>query len=290
MVCEYDLQTGNDFTVTLSRGNYTLNGLQNDAYILQEGVDYTVNGNSCTILTAYMDTLSLGEHSITFTMSGGVNPKLTIRVSETRIPDTTVPLAELETGLEQPVVNPFEDVHQKEWFYEDVVYVYLKGLMNGTSTQPMLFSPDLPLSRGMIVTALYRLEESPDVTSLDNPFKDVTQGMWYTAAVQWAAANKIVLGYGDDSFGPDDNITREQLATMIYRYQQYGGQSIAEVSEEYLFVDEDQISSYAKTSVSVLSKQGVIIGKPGNIFDPVGYTTRAEFATILHRVGKVNQY
>lgn len=176
--------------------------------------------------------------------------------------------------------NPFIDVHENDWFYGDVEFVHVNGLMIGTAAD--LFSPNAAITRGMVVTVLYRLAGSPYVAGLDNPFGDVATGQYYSGAVIWAAKNGIVFGYGDDSFGPDDFVTREQLAAILYRYAAWAKIALP-ASGDLTFNDKDSVSGYAKAPVSSLVKAGVINGKPSNLFDPKGNATRAEFAAMLHR-------
>ena len=109
----------------------------------------------------------------------------------------------------------FEDAKVTDWFYADVAYVFDKGLMKVTSDTT--FSPNLTPTRGMIVTILYRMAESPSIFG-SNTFDDVKSGSYYEDAITWAAANKIVAGYGNNKFGLDDFITREQMAAILYRY------------------------------------------------------------------------
>ena len=179
--------------------------------------------------------------------------------------------------------NPFKDIKKSDWFYDDVMYVYSHKLMGSTSTEAMLFSPNMPLTRGMIVTVLYRLVGSPDVSGLTNPFTDVAGNTWYTDAVKWAVENKIVNGYGNGKFGPDDNIIRQDMAVILMRYMSFIKYEYV-VTEEYrVFADEDKIDDYAKNAVQVLNKLGIINGKGNGIIDPKGMATRAEVAVMLHR-------
>ena len=178
----------------------------------------------------------------------------------------------------------FEDVGKDDWFYGDVEYAWDNLLMNGTSDTK--FSPKSTLTRGMLVTVLYRLEGAPSVAGKTNPFKDVPENRYFTEAVIWAAENKIVEGYPDEVFKPEQDITREQAATILYRYQTAKNGGPKEVEGTKTFADEDSISNYAKEAVGNLAAQGVINGKPGNVFDPKGNTTRAEIAAMLHRLLK----
>jgi hypothetical protein len=135
----------------------------------------------------------------------------------------------------------------------------------------------------MVVTVLYRIAGSPDVSGLANPFTDVPEGTWYTDAVKWAAANKIVGGYGNGKFGPEDNITREQLAVMILNYELFSNKIPLDILMDKEYADWNSISDWAKNAVNRVTMQGLMNGKPGGLFDPKGEATRAEFAAILHR-------
>jgi len=179
--------------------------------------------------------------------------------------------------------NPFRDVAESDWFYAAVMYVYENDLMLGTGAD--MFSPQLPLTRGMLVTILWRMEEEPDASGLENPFDDVPEGEYYTDAVKWAAANEIVLGYGDDKYGPDDNITREQLVTILWRYCIWKGidVSVGEDTNILSYNDAFDISEYAIAAFQWACGAGVIEGKPGGYLDPQGGATRAEIAAMLHR-------
>jgi len=188
------------------------------------------------------------------------------------IPDNWVPLV---PGF------PFTDVMPGTWYASDVLFMWERDLMRGTSATQ--FSPHGRVRRGMIVTVLYRMEGEPSVAGLDNPFTDVPGGMYYTDAVIWAAANEIVLGYGGNRFGPNDDVTREQLATMLYRYQEYKDEMAPDVNPERVFADAGRISGFATEPVAKLVKQGIINGKNNNMFDPKGNATRAEYAAMLHR-------
>ena len=114
-------------------------------------------------------------------------------------------------------------------------------------------------------------------------FEDVPSGQWYSEAVAWAAQNGIVSGMGDGLFAPNSDITREQMATILYRYEQFSGKIPPDIVADREFSDWDDISDYAKNPVNVLTAQGIINGKPGNLFDPKGTATRAEVAAMLHR-------
>ena len=176
--------------------------------------------------------------------------------------------------------NPFTDVSEKDWFYGDVMFVYENGLMLGTSKT--LFSPHGTATRGMMATILWRMEGSP-VPKGKNSFTDVEDGKWYADAITWTAENGIFAGYGKDKFGPDDPITREQLAAIFYRYADYKGYDLTVKGNLDKFKDADKITDYAKTAMQWAVGSGLVKGKSGNLLDPQGTATRAEIAAMLHR-------
>ena len=176
--------------------------------------------------------------------------------------------------------NPFTDVSEKDWFYGDVMFVYENGLMLGTSKT--LFSPHGTATRGMMATILWRMEGSP-VPKGKNSFTDVEAGKWYADAITWTAENGIFAGYGKDKFGPDDPITREQLAAIFYRYADYKGYDLIVKGNLDKFKDADKITDYAKTAMQWAVGSGLVKGKSGNLLDPQGTATRAEIAAMLHR-------
>ena len=176
--------------------------------------------------------------------------------------------------------NPFTDVSEKDWFYGDVMFVYENGLMLGTSKT--LFSPHGTATRGMMATILWRMEGSPAPKG-KNSFTDVEAGKWYADAITWTAENGIFAGYGKDKFGPDDPITREQLAAIFYRYADYKGYDLTVKGNLDKFKDADKITDYAKTAMQWAVGSGLVKGKSGNLLDPQGTATRAEIAAMLHR-------
>ena len=176
--------------------------------------------------------------------------------------------------------NPFTDVSEKDWFYGDVMFVYENGLMLGTSKT--LFSPHGTATRGMMATILWRMEGSPAPKG-KNSFTDVEDGKWYADAITWTAENGIFAGYGKDKFGPDDPITREQLAAIFYRYADYKGYDLIVKGNLDKFKDADKITDYAKTAMQWAVGSGLMKGKSGNLLDPQGTATRAEIAAMLHR-------
>ena len=178
------------------------------------------------------------------------------------------------------VVNPFTDVSEKDWFYNDAMFVYKNGLMLGTSKT--LFSPHGTVTRGMMATILWRMEGSLAPKG-GNSFTDVEAGRWYADAITWTTENGIFAGYSKDKFGPDDPITREQLTAIFYRYAVYKGYKLTVTGNLDKFEDADKITDYAKMVMQWAVGNGLIKGKSENLLDPQGTATRAEIAAMLHR-------
>ena len=180
----------------------------------------------------------------------------------------------------EPSDLPFTDVSTSDWFYGAVKFVYENGLMDGVGNN--LFAPNATLNRAMAVTILYRLEGSPAVTT-DAGFNDVAAGTWYTDAVNWAAANNIVNGVEGNNFDPTGSLTREQMATVLYRYAQYKGADVSASGDLSGFVDSANVSSWAADAVKWAVGSGLVNGVEGNALAPQGTSTRAQAATVLMR-------
>ncbi len=174
---------------------------------------------------------------------------------------------------------PFSDVGETDWFYESVRVVFEQGLMTGTATDS--FSPLLGTSRAMIVTILHRLEHTPDASV--SLFTDIPSGVWYTDAVAWAAANGIVQGYGDNRFMPEADVTREQIACILFRYAKYAGYDVSLRDSLTGFADANRISEWAVEAMQWAVGSGLIGGKGDGVLDPIGPAKRAEIAAILQR-------
>lgn len=180
---------------------------------------------------------------------------------------------------ETPVSLPFTDVKSGDWFYPAVQYAYAQGLMTGTSATT--FAPNGTMNRAMIVTVLYRLEKSPAVTGASK-FTDVPAGQWYSDAVAWAAANKIVNGYDETTFGPMNAVTREQMAAILFRYEQAKGLENVTLEENLnRFPDQNKISAYAIPALQWAVGQKIINGNADGTLDPTGTVTRAQVAQIF---------
>lgn len=176
--------------------------------------------------------------------------------------------------------NPrFDDVKPADWFYSSVETVCAKGLMTGTSART--FRPALPVTRGMLVTILYRLENYPKTAS-GSPFADVAAGSYYEKAIRWAA-NKIVTGYDAAHFGPDDALTREQLAAILYRFARDKRYDTGKSADLTGFADYSRISAYALEGLSWANAAGLVNGRSETELSPQGSATRAEVAAMLYR-------
>ena len=182
------------------------------------------------------------------------------------------------TFAETPL--PFTDVMEGDWFYDAVVYAYETGLMDGVGDN--LFAPNSETTRAQLVTILYRLAGQPAVSG-DLPFPDVESGTWYTDAVAWAAQNGIVNGVSDTEFAPGDNITREQLAVILYRYAAYQGYDVSQRADLSGFGDAESISGYAQEALSWAHAQGLVLGFEDGSLRPQGTASRAQIAAVLMR-------
>ena len=232
--------------------------------------------NACIDLTKYVPTWR------GYTFIGWYSDRsLTNKVSEVYLTrDLTVYAGWRVDENPSTGENPFTDVSEKDWFFDDVLFVYDYGLMVGTGKT--LFSPHETVTRGMMATILWRMEGSP-IPKGKNSFTDVEAGKWYADAITWTAENGIFAGYGKDKFGPDDPITREQLAAIFYRYADYKGYDLTVKGNLDKFKDADKITDYAKTAMQWAVGSGLVKGKSGNLLDPQGTATRAEIAAMLHR-------
>ena len=175
---------------------------------------------------------------------------------------------------------PFSDVTESDWFYDAVTYAYENGLMDGVGMG--LFAPNSETTRAQLVTILHRLAGQP-APSGDSGFSDVETGTWYTDAVAWAAQNGIVNGVSDTQFAPGDDITREQLAVILYRYATYQGYDVSQRADLSGFVDAGTISTYAQEALSWANAQGLVLGFEDDSLRPQGTATRAQIAAVLMR-------
>ena len=222
--------------------------------------------NAVTVTDRFGDAVRVTENSdgtYTFTMPNG---------------QVTITATFVET--EAPVGEPFLDVNEGDWFYDAVAYAYENGLMDGVGGNR--FAPNSATTRAQLVTILYRLEGQPAVSG-DLPFTDVEAGTWYTNAVGWAAQNGIVNGVGDDTFAPGNDLTREQLVTILYRYAEAKGYDVSASADLAGYPDGEEIQAYAREAMAWAVAENIIQGMEDDTLKPAGNASRAQIATILMR-------
>lgn len=252
---------------------------------------YATEGETVTITATpnagYMlDTLSVtaggkelevtdnGDGTYSFTMPSG---KVSITAAFAEDPDWVDPEQPEEPST--TVADIFNDVVPGAWYTDAVQYAYDNGLMTGTSVTT--FEPNTTTTRGMIVSMLHRLEGSPAVGIAD--FSDVAGGDWYADPVAWAASEGIVGGYGDGTFGPNDPITREQMASILYRYADYKGLDVSARASLDAYSDADSVSPWASDVMSWAVSEGIISGMTEDTLAPQGTATRAQVAAMFQR-------
>ena len=243
-------------------------------------------GSTVTVTVKPDEGYELDE--LTVTDKNGDSVKLTDKGDGKytfQMPASKVTVEAVFTAVEpEPEGLPFTDVTSGDWFYDAVAYVYDKGMMEGTTDTT--FAPAMNLTRSMIAQVLYNLEERPEAPGAAG-FPDVAAGAWYADAVNWAAARGIVKGYDTGAFGPEDSVTREQLAAILYRYAQAkgydttrGGMAVRE------FSDSASISDWAQEAMAWAVNAQVLSGKGNGVLDPQGTATRAEVAQMLMNFGE----
>ena len=177
--------------------------------------------------------------------------------------------------------NPFADVSESDWFFKNVEYTFKNGLFNGTTDTT--FEPNSDLTRAMLVTVLWRADGKPQ-TDFDIPFTDADNGEYYAEALRWAVSEGIVKGISDNLFAPNDSITREQTAAILFRYAQYKGTAPSGAWAIRLdYADTDKISDYSLEAVMYCRLKGIMMGGDNNFFSPQNNTTRAETSAVLQR-------
>ena len=222
--------------------------------------------STLTVTDRFGDAVRVTENSdgtYTFTMPNG---------------QVTVTATFVET--EAPVDEPFVDVAEGDWFYDAVVYAYQNELMDGVGGSR--FAPNSETTRAQLVTILYRLEGEPAVSG-DLPFTDVESGTWYTDAILWAAQNNIVNGVSDTEFAPGDDLTRQQLVTILYRYAEAKGYDVSASADLSGYPDADQVQDYAQPAMAWAVAENIIQGMEDGTLKPAGNASRAQIATILMR-------
>lgn len=248
---------------------FTLKFQTNGGSALQ---DVTKKSGTSVDLTAYLPKKE------GYTFAGWyADAALTKKVTSVKLTSNTTVYAKWTKTSEVP---NFVDVPADAWYLEDLQFVYTNGIMMGTSDTH--FSPDRTTSRGMLVTTLYRMEGEPEPTA-ENPFADVASNAYYEKAVRWAFANHIVTGHTATQFSPDGSITREQMATILYRYAQYKGRDTSPSVELTKYSDAAQIHEYALPAMRWACATGLMNGTSSSTLSPLGSATRAQVAALLHR-------
>lgn len=247
-------QTGNSVELTVTAGGQTVQNVPG-------GVTLTVPAASTTPGTVAVLVHEDGTREV-------------VRKSVADNGAVTIPL---DGSAKLEIVDNsgyFADVPATSWAADAVAFASSHELFNGTA--PGQFSPDTPMSRGMLAVVLHNLESNP-TQALTGAFTDVDNSQWYAEGVAWAEARGIIGGYGNGQFGPNDNITREQLAVMLWRY----AGSPAATDRELHFADAHRASDWALEALRWATEKGIINGKGGGILDPTGQATRAETAQML---------
>nr|QGT51024.1 hypothetical protein Firmicute1046_1000 [uncultured Firmicutes bacterium] len=255
---------------------------------------YTLDGKTVTATRSagdYTASLTIGEATAnaTFTVtrrrisssgnsSGGITT--IVRPNDTvEIDGPDVPLADADSVIGAGSAADFTDVQNGDWYYDAIDYVCNKKLMNGLAAD--LFGVNEATTRGMIVTILHRLEGEPTATPAG--FTDVAPGKYYANAIAWAAENGIVEGFDSTTFAPDNNITREQFAAILYRYAAYKGYNVEQRADLTGYADAEQISAYAVEAMQWAAAEKLISGMTETTLVPNGDAVRAQAATILAR-------
>lgn len=277
-------------TMTPAGGSYTANQTVTIT-TLTEGAEiyYTTNGITpnaeSTKYTAPFE-VSLGTTVKVIAIKDGMRDSVVVSATYSRKTAgggaSSSTTKKEEEVIEETWKNPFTDVTEDNWYYEAVKFANENKLFNGISSTE--FGANISMTRGMLVTVLYRLEEEP-ATNKSIPFADVDMSMYYANAVIWAKQNNIVNGINENNFAPDAQVTREQLTTILYRYAKATGKGVS-VNESQNIVsydDANQVSEYAMTALEWAVENGIVTGRTKSTLDPLGTTTRAEVATMLMR-------
>lgn len=263
----------------LSGWMYTLNGVYSS-----KGIEEQILSNKDVIIFHYTDdyTAEQTEFSSGGSSSGGSSSGKTNTKTDTAKTDTEKKdEPEKDTDVKKPAFseNTYGDVKKDDWYYEAVKYTYENNLMQGTDKG---FEPKTGMTRAMLITVLWRIEKEP-VVNYALSFSDVNSEDWYTEAVRWAASEKIISGISDNIFGTNDNVTREQIAAMLYRYAQKKQLNTDVNADTRDFEDSGEISEYAVSAIKWAVNSGIIKGKTANTLCPGEFAARAEVSTMLMR-------
>lgn len=318
-----DAAETNDSPITMNVSSdsvwtVTADSVVSNLYVENGGQVVDDNGASVTIVNAQGEKIVEGESDVTVTVTGSYGSTVSTdednTLNGTVIDRSDFDLAYLTSttfgsnagsernedvtiqeptggddamGGDQPPEMPggsslpFSDVSSDYWAYDDIADIYEAGLMTGTASDA--FSPELSINRAMLVSILYRLEDEPEVG--DAGFSDVADDAWYADSVAWAKANNIVSGYSDTTFGPEDKLTREQFAAILYRYAAYKGYdtTISEDADLSAYSDAGSLSDGFDKVMLWANDKGYINGMTTTTLVPQGSTTRSQAAAILLR-------
>ena len=275
-----DVATNGRLTLSYDPGELTLASVEGTT----EGFAYTTTKGEGMVELAYATAADLAADEtlavVTFKRLDTTDEEMSVVVEHTELNRFPCAITEIIT-LEQAPVCPsghLEDVKESDWFHEAVDYVIANGLMEGVDDTH--FAPNANTTRAQLVTVLYRMSGTPSVEGLNNPFTDVAAGQWYTDAVVWAYHAKVVTGLDNTTFAPNVNVTREQIATILYRYA--GAEAVEEDALKG-FADAATVSDWAAEAMNWAVSVGLIKGLEDNTLAPTGNATRAQIATILMR-------
>ena len=233
-------------------------------------------GSSYDIASPAIAGYTPSQASVSGTLRASVSVTVTY-VKDLEIEDPDTPLTST------PVDTVFADVTKDDWYAAAIQYVYDKGWMSGISGTA--FAPNDSTTRGMMATIIYRMESEPEAPS--SSFSDVLAGAWYAPAVSWAQKNSVILGYGDGTFGPDKQITREQMVTIIYRYAQLKGYDTTARADLSCYADAGELGDWAEEAMSWAVSVGLIQGTGATTLSPKGSATRAQIALITMRMDQL---
>lgn len=244
-------------------------------------VDVTVNGATADVsVKVALPAVEDGQVVVV------VNEDGTEEVVRKSVVEDGTAYAELPAGTTIKIVDnakEFDDVPADAWYADSVDFVSSHELFEGTDKG---FEPSMNMTRAMLVTVLFRLENEPDATA-STVFTDVKEDSWYADAVEWAASSGIVNGVGNDLYDPNGDVTREQIATMLYRYVKYLGLDVSARGSLDKFYDGDQVSDWAKDAMQWAVKLGIFRGDDTGCLNPKNNATRAEVATLMERIVKL---
>jgi hypothetical protein len=189
-----------------------------------------------------------------------------------------------DDATDEETTPSFTDVSAGAWYYDAVCFVAKNGYFEGTGNGQ--FTPNGSMNRAMVATVLYRMAGSPETTGTSS-FSDVAQGQWYTTPIAWASSVGVVEGKGNGLYAPMASVTRQELATMLYRFVKQQSMDVSAKGDLSSFTDSNKTASWAKEALEWAVGSGIITGKDNGILDPTGTATRAEVATMLMRLAKL---